>query len=239
MSGPYLNKEVLPRVKQNWYALIPESASWKKGSVVLEFSILKDGGVAGLKVVGSSGDAAMDRPAFGSITGSNPFPSLPREFDGPYVGLRLRYYYNVAPPSLPLASIAQDVRKKLNEKLSKDNNAKTDLEHDVAALTKLLDAGNLDSTDAAAARYFRASAQTLLNVFRNKDGLSPDRAVNEQYLRTILDHIAGKTNLTAWGITMSDVAYTAGTIAYGLHSPRTYSYLQLCADHVPCMVNLA
>ncbi len=65
-------------VKQQWYALIPESAQWKKGRVVLEFFILKDGSVAGLKVVGSSGDAAMDRPAFGSITGSNPFPPLPR-----------------------------------------------------------------------------------------------------------------------------------------------------------------
>jgi len=200
--GPYLNKEVLPRVKQNWYALIPESASWKKGRVVLEFSILKDGGVAGLKVVGSSGDAAMDRPAFGSITGSNPFPPLPREFNGPYVGLSLRYYYNVAAPSLPLASIAQDIRKKLHENLSKDNNANTDLEHDVAALTKLLDAGSLDSADDAAARYFRASAQTRLNAFHNKDGLTTDKTVNEQYLSD-LDHIiAGKTDVTGWGITI-------------------------------------
>jgi hypothetical protein len=38
--GPYLKKEVLPRVKQNWYALIPESASFNKGKVVLEFFIL-------------------------------------------------------------------------------------------------------------------------------------------------------------------------------------------------------
>jgi hypothetical protein len=139
-----------------------------------------------------------------------------------------------------MAPHIEDVRKKLNEKLSKDNNAKTDLEHDVAALTKLLDAGNLDLTDAAAARYFRASAQTLLNVFRNKEGLSPDTAVNEEYLRDLDNIIAGKTNITAWGITMSDVAYTASTIAWnGLHSPRTYSYWQLCVENAPCMVNLA
>jgi hypothetical protein len=37
----------------------------------------------------------MDRPAFGSITGSNPFPPLPREFPGPYLGLRFSYYYNL------------------------------------------------------------------------------------------------------------------------------------------------
>ncbi len=93
--SPYLNKEVLPRVKQNWYALIPESASWKKGRVVLEFFILKDGSVAGLKVVGSTGDLAMDRPAYGSITGSNPFPPLSKEFPGKSLGLRFSYYYNL------------------------------------------------------------------------------------------------------------------------------------------------
>jgi TonB family protein len=92
--NPYLQR-VLHDVKQNWYALIPESASWKKGVVVLEFFILKDGTVAGLKVVGTSGDAAMDRPAYGSITGSNPFPPLPKEFPGPYLGLRFSYYYNL------------------------------------------------------------------------------------------------------------------------------------------------
>ena len=43
----------------------------------------------------SSGDVALDRPAYGSITGSNPFPPLPKEFTGPYLGLRFSYYYNM------------------------------------------------------------------------------------------------------------------------------------------------
>lgn len=93
--GPYLSR-VLHDVKQHWYELIPESASMKKGKVVLEFAILKDGSVAGLKLVGSSGDVALDRPAYGSITGSNPFPPLPREFAGPYLLLRFSYYYNLS-----------------------------------------------------------------------------------------------------------------------------------------------
>ena len=37
----------------------------------------------------------MDRPAYGSITGSNPFPPLPKEFPGPYLGLRFSYLYNL------------------------------------------------------------------------------------------------------------------------------------------------
>jgi TonB family protein len=92
--GPYLTR-VLHDVRQNWYSLIPESANMKRGKVVIEFFILKDGGVAGLKVVGSSGDVALDRPAYGSITGSNPFPPLPKEFPGPYFGLRFSYFYNL------------------------------------------------------------------------------------------------------------------------------------------------
>jgi tetratricopeptide (TPR) repeat protein len=93
--GPYLNNDVLPVVKQHWYELIPKSDSMKEGKVVLEFAILKDGSVAGLKLVGSTGDVALDRPAYGSITASNPFKPLPREFGGPYLLLRLSYYYNL------------------------------------------------------------------------------------------------------------------------------------------------
>ena len=92
--NPYLRR-VLAEVKQHWYELIPESAGMKRGKVVLRFAILKDGSVAGLQIEGSSGDSALDRPAYGSITGSNPFPPLPTEFTGPYLGLRFSYYYNI------------------------------------------------------------------------------------------------------------------------------------------------
>jgi len=92
--NPYLSR-VLHDVKQHWYELIPESAGMKRGKVVLRFAILKDGSVAGLQIEGSSGDISLDRPAYGSITGSNPFPPLPREFNGPYLGLRFSYYYNI------------------------------------------------------------------------------------------------------------------------------------------------
>jgi hypothetical protein len=92
--NPYLSR-VLHDVRERWYELIPESAGMKRGKVVLEFAILKDGSVAGLRVVGTSGDIALDRPAYGSITGSNPFQPLPKEFNGPYLGLRFSYYYNL------------------------------------------------------------------------------------------------------------------------------------------------
>jgi TonB family protein len=91
--GPYLQR-IVQVVRQNWYILIPESAEMKKGKLAIEFAITKDGQVADMRLVTSSGDVALDRPAWGSITNSNPFPPLPPEFRGPYLALRFRYYYN-------------------------------------------------------------------------------------------------------------------------------------------------
>jgi TonB family protein len=91
--APYLQR-ILQDVKQNWYLLIPESAAMKKGKLAIEFAIMKDGQVAGMRLVASSGDVALDRPAWGSITNSNPFPPLPSEFGGQYLALRFRFYYN-------------------------------------------------------------------------------------------------------------------------------------------------
>lgn len=94
--GPYLAR-VLHDVRENWYRIIPESARapiMKKGKVSIEFAILKDGQVAGLRIVGPSGDVALDRAAYGGITASQPFPPLPSEFGGQYLALRFHFYYN-------------------------------------------------------------------------------------------------------------------------------------------------
>jgi TonB family protein len=91
--GPYLQR-ILQDVKENWYHLIPESAEMKKGRLAIEFAITRDGKVADMRLIATSGDVALDRPAWGSITASNPFPPLPSEFTGPYLALRFRFYYN-------------------------------------------------------------------------------------------------------------------------------------------------
>lgn len=96
--GPYLAR-VLHDVKMNWYQLIPESARppiMKKGKVAIEFAIMKDGSIRGLRLEdgGTSGDPALDRAAWGGITASNPFPPLPNEFGGQYLALRFHFFYN-------------------------------------------------------------------------------------------------------------------------------------------------
>jgi TonB family protein len=66
----------------------------KHGKLAIEFAITKDGQVAGMKLVATSNDVALDRAAWGGIAGSNPFPPLPSDFGGPYLALRFRFYYN-------------------------------------------------------------------------------------------------------------------------------------------------
>ena len=96
--GPYLSR-VLQAVRMNWYNLIPEAARpplLERGKVSIEFAILPDGKVAGMKIIGPSGDVSLDRAAWGGITASNPFAPLPSEFHGPYLALRFHFYYNPA-----------------------------------------------------------------------------------------------------------------------------------------------
>lgn len=94
--GPYLERIVFI-VKRNWYNVIPQSAMppiLRKGVVSIDFAIQKDGKLAGMKLVGQSGDVSLDRAAWSGITASNPFPPLPSQFTGGYLALRFHFLYN-------------------------------------------------------------------------------------------------------------------------------------------------
>jgi TonB family protein len=94
--GPYM-KRLRYTVQNHWDPLIPESALppvMKKGVVVIEFSISKNGRVEGMKLITPSGDVALDRAAWGAITDAIPLPNLPANFAGEYLQIRARFYYN-------------------------------------------------------------------------------------------------------------------------------------------------
>jgi TonB family protein len=94
--GPYLSR-VLQSIKNNWYNLIPEEARapmLKHGKVAIRFLITSNGKVAGMFVEAPSGDVPLDRAAYGGITASDPFSPLPHEFHGPYLALRITFFYN-------------------------------------------------------------------------------------------------------------------------------------------------
>lgn len=92
---PYLI-QVLAAVKRNWFAVMPESARFgRRGQVRIQFAINRDGGVPKLVIAGSSGFEAFDRAAVAGVSASNPFPPLPREFQGGEVRLQFTFSYNV------------------------------------------------------------------------------------------------------------------------------------------------
>jgi TonB family protein len=93
----YLQR-VYYKVKQNWFAVMPESVELgEKGVVVLTFKIMRDGSVPSAEPVinRNSGKEPLDRAAYSSIRASNPFEPLPSQFNGPYIELRYTYLYNI------------------------------------------------------------------------------------------------------------------------------------------------
>jgi TonB family protein len=85
-------------VRSHWTLMIPSQAYpplVKQGEVSVDFYVMKDGKVKGVKIHKSSGDEALDHAAWASITASNQFPPLPSDFTGERMGMRFHYFYNL------------------------------------------------------------------------------------------------------------------------------------------------
>jgi len=97
--NPYLRR-ILHDIYVTWLPLIPEEARPplnKQGETLIRFSILPDGRIGAMRLDGSTQDQALDRAAWGSITGVGQFPPLPKEFHGPNLELRIHYLVNKRP----------------------------------------------------------------------------------------------------------------------------------------------
>jgi TonB family protein len=96
---PYL-KRIIREIYNTWLPLIPEEARPplnKQGETLIRFTILPDGRIGAMNLDGSTHDQAIDRAAWGSITGVGQFPPLPKEFHGPNLELRIHYLVNKNP----------------------------------------------------------------------------------------------------------------------------------------------
>ncbi len=87
--------------ERTWDPLIPDEVNppiYKKGAVVIRFKVLPNGRImdGSMQLEGRSGDTGLDRAAWGALTGSN-YPTLPREFHGPFLELRAIFLYNMEP----------------------------------------------------------------------------------------------------------------------------------------------
>ncbi|HXR39386.1 MAG TPA: hypothetical protein VN776_09850 [Terracidiphilus sp.] len=88
--------------ENTWDPLIPDEVNppiLKSGMVAIRFKVLPNGRLmdGSLMLEGRSGDTALDRAAWGALTGSN-YPPLPRDFHGPYLELRAYFLYNMQVP---------------------------------------------------------------------------------------------------------------------------------------------
>ena len=91
--GPYI-KRLLRILRASWYPLIPEECAPplnKEGSTLIRFTINSNGTVSAMHLDASTHDQAIDRAAWGSITGVGQFPPLPKEFNGPNLELRIHF----------------------------------------------------------------------------------------------------------------------------------------------------
>lgn len=92
---PYLLR-ILALVRQNWFAVIPESARMgNHGVTLLQFIIDRNGQVPKLVIATPSGSESLDRAAVAGISASVPFPPLPNDFKGQQIRLQFAFKYNV------------------------------------------------------------------------------------------------------------------------------------------------
>lgn len=104
---PYLGR-IIRLIYEQWIPLLPEETRPplnKSGFTALRITIMPDGNIHvqdgvhnGLVLDSSSHDEALDRAAWGSVTGVGQFPPLPKQFHGPNLELRIHYLVNIKPP---------------------------------------------------------------------------------------------------------------------------------------------
>ena len=92
---PYLIR-ILYLVRQNWFAVYPESARLgNRGTVDLQFVIDRNGQVPKLVIASPSGSESLDKAAVAGVSATVPFPPLPQEFKGKEIRLQYSFKYNI------------------------------------------------------------------------------------------------------------------------------------------------
>jgi len=90
LGSPYYLTLVFGKIRDGWENPVETSATL---TVTVYFKILKDGQVLDAQVEKSSGIDLFDQSALRSILSSVPFPPLPVEYTGEYLGIHLEFEY--------------------------------------------------------------------------------------------------------------------------------------------------
>jgi TonB family protein len=87
-------KLLLSKIDGQGTPLLAAAERLNPGETVIRFTIHPDGTIAAMHLDESTHDVALDRAAWGAITGVGKFAALPQEFHGPDLELRIRFVVN-------------------------------------------------------------------------------------------------------------------------------------------------
>jgi hypothetical protein len=93
--GPYM-RQALGMIRKSWISSLPELPNQPQTETTIRFTIGQDGTISAMQLDQSARLIEVDRAAWGSIVGVGRFPSLPADFNGP--NLVLRISFRVKPP---------------------------------------------------------------------------------------------------------------------------------------------
>lgn len=85
---PYM-QAVLSEIHDQWASLIPEGSP--PGSTEIRLKIQPDGTISAMHMDDSTNDDALNRAAWGSLTGVGQLPRLPAKFHGADVEMRIHF----------------------------------------------------------------------------------------------------------------------------------------------------
>lgn len=85
----YYLQIISDRISANWFTSLVDTGVGGQYQTQVYFRIYKNGQVSDLKIDISSGVQAFDLSALRAIQSSAPFPPLPSEYDGQYLGITL------------------------------------------------------------------------------------------------------------------------------------------------------
>ncbi len=90
----YYLQIIIDRVSSNWFTSLVDPGLKGSFQTTVFFKILRTGRISGLKIEVSSGARSLDLSALRAIQTAEPFPPLPREYDGDYLGIHLIFEHS-------------------------------------------------------------------------------------------------------------------------------------------------
>jgi TonB family protein len=90
----YYLQIIIDRVSSNWFTSLVDPGLKGSFQTTVFFKILRTGRISGLKIEVSSGVRSLDLSALRAIQTAEPFPILPREYEGDYLGIHLIFEHS-------------------------------------------------------------------------------------------------------------------------------------------------